>query len=307
MRLQAQMPFEQPTSPVLETVTESNLLQQYPDRPGLSNNVTEIKKYLSSDSPYSMRLSVSTDNAISRALIPRHLRQSDTAFTNMHYHINFSSSQFLIETLECPPNSYSLDAWEPVANTAKIRSDGFFEGKYFVMTPGGMLSQMEFGALKAFKRACIAEMKNNPLPTNAQNLVMEQAVVDFREFARLQNLGHEGVVPNSYVFAGNDFVCAGVRGDRISGFIHTNEKGLVDQIHYQASEHLGPRAILLFYDTRFPHGAWHPSRIVHAVKTGDNSYAVWQIHTIHDVYAVQGIASSIPMTSADLYGTNIAW
>jgi hypothetical protein len=189
-RLQAQLPFKLPTSMVLETVTESNLLQQYPDRPDLSNNVTEINKYLSSDSPYSMRLSTSTETAVSRALIAQQMSN-----TNLHFHINFSSTQFLVEELDCLPNSYRLDVWQPVNNEAKIRSDGFFDGKYFVMMPGGKLSEMEFDSLDAFKKACIDAMQNLK-PPSTHNGLLEQAGVDFRQFARFQNLGHEGVVPN---------------------------------------------------------------------------------------------------------------
>jgi hypothetical protein len=304
-RIQAQLPFRLPTSMVLETVTESNLLQQYPDRPELSNNVTEIKKYLSSDSPYSMRLSTSTETAISRQMAVQQIKQFGAANTNLHFHINFSSTQFLVEELNCPPNSYPLNVWQPVNNEAKIRSDGFFDGKYFVMMPGGKLSEMEFGNLDAFKKACIDAMQN-PQPPSTHNGLLEQACVDFRQFARFQNLGHEGIVPNSFTFSGNDFVCLGVRGDHISGSIHANAAGLVDEISYKSSEHYGPRVFLLFYETLFTNCTWYPSRIVDATKQGEDRYAVRQIHTVYNVYAEEKGALAIPNTTAELYGTNVA-
>ncbi len=304
-RLQAQLPFQLPTSMVIETVTESNLLQQYPDRPELSDNVTEIKKYLSSDSPYSMRLSTSTETAISRQMVAQQIKQSGTANTNLHFHINFSSSQFLVEELNCPPNSYPLNVWQPVNNEAKIRSDGFFDGKYFVMMRGGKLSEMEFDNLDAFKKACIDAMQN-PQPPSTHNGLLEQAGVDFRQFARFQNLGHEGVIPNSFTFSGNDFVCLGVRGDHISGSIHTNMTGVVDEIYYKSSEHYGPRVFLLFYETLFTNCTWYPSRIMDATKQGGNLYAVKSIHIVHNVYAQEKGALAIPNTSAELYDTNVA-
>lgn len=304
-RVQAQLPFRLPTSMVLETVTESNLLQQYPDRTELSNNVTEIKKYLSSDSPYSMRLSTRTETAISRQMAAQQIKQSGTANTNLHFHINFSSSQFLVEELNCPPNSYPLNVWQPVNNEAKIRSDGFFDRKYFVMMPRGELSEMEFDSLNAFKKACIDAMQN-PHPPSTHNGLLEQGGVDFRQFARFQNLGHEGVVPNSFTFSNNDFVCLGVRGDHISGSIHTNAAGLVDEIFYKSSEHYGSRDILLFYETLFTNCTWYPSRIVDTTKQADNIYDVKSIHTVYNVYAEEKGALAIPNTTTELYSTNIA-
>jgi hypothetical protein len=303
-RLQAQLPFQLPTSMVLETVTESNLLQQYPDQPELLNNVTEIKKYLSSNSPYSMRLSTSTETAISRELAKQHIKQFDTANTNLHFHINFSSTQFLVEELNCPPNSYHLNVWQPVNKEAKIRSDGFFDGKYFVMMPGGQLEEMAFDSLDTFKKVCIDSMQN-PQPLSTHNCLLEQAGVDFRQFARFQNLGHEGVIPNSFTFRNNDFVCLGMRGDHISGSIHTNATGLVDKISYKSSEHYGSRIFLLFYDKLFANCTWYPSRIVDARQEGDR-YSVRSIHAVYNVYAEEKGALAIPNTTAELYGTNVA-
>jgi hypothetical protein len=219
----------------------------------------------------------------------------------MHFHINFSPSQFLVETLECPPDSYSLNIWDPVANESKIRSDSFIDGKYFVLMPGGVLSQMEFGSIDAFKKASMAFMKSGR-PPETHNVLLEAGWDDFEESARFQNLGHEGVVPNSFVFSGDNFVCSDVRGINILGNIHTNEAGVVDMISYQANAHFGPRVFLLFYETVFTNGTWYPSRILDAVKRGDDLYAIRQIYTVHNVYADQGSSLPIPKTTAALYG-----
>jgi hypothetical protein len=302
-RLQAQLPFPIPPE-FFETVSESNLLQQYTDRPDLSNNITEIKKYLSANSPYSMRLSTSTETSMSRQIAKQQIKQFGAANTNLHFHINFSANQFLVEELNCPPNSYPLNVWQPVNNKAKIRSDGFFDGKYFVMMPRGELSEMEFQSLDAFKKACIDAMQNPQAPSH--NGLLGQACVDFRQFVRFENLGHEGVVPNSYTFTGDDFVCRGMRGDHVSGSIHTNAAGLVDEISYKSSEHYGARVFLLFYETLFTNCSWYPSRIVDATKRGDNLYAVRAIHTVYNVFAEEKSALAIPNTAAELYGTNVA-
>jgi hypothetical protein len=281
-----------------KTVSETDLSQQYPNRPGLSNNVTEVKKYLSSDSPYAMRLSTSTENSISRQLAA----QGES--TNLHSHINFSSNQFLVEELDCPPNSYSLNVWQPVNSQAKIRSDGFFDGKYYVMMPGGRLSEMEFGDLDAFKKACIDAMQIVQ-PPSTHNSILEGGCVDFRQFARFQNLGHEGVIPNSFVFSNNDFVCLGVRGDHMSGSIHANSAGLVDKISYKSSEHYGSRVFFLRYEEKFADGTWYPSRIVDTTEKDTGRYGVRAIHTVHNVYTEEGGALRIPGTIAELYATNI--
>ena len=226
-------------------------------------------------------------------------------FTNLHSHINFSSSQFLVEELNCPPSSYPLNVWQPVNNEAKIRSDGFFDGKYFVMMPRGELSEMEFDNLDAFKKACIDTMQK-PQSPSTHNGILEQACVDFRQFARFQNLGHEGVVPNSFTFSNKDFVCLGVRGDHISGSIHTSAAGLVDKISYKSSEHYGSRVFVLFYETQFTNCTWYPSRIVDATEKEKGRYSVRAIHTVHNVYAEEKGALSIPNTTSELYGTNAA-
>jgi hypothetical protein len=119
-------------------------------------------------------------------------------------------------------------------------------------------------------------------------------------------LGDEGVVPNSFTFSGNDFVCLGVRGDYISGSIHTNAAGLVDKISYKSSENYGSRDFLLFYETLFTNCRWYPSRIVDATVKGNDSYSVIAIHTVHNVFAKEEGALSIPSTTAELYDTNIA-
>jgi hypothetical protein len=54
--LQAQLPFQMPVSMVFETISKSNRSKQYPNRPDLLSNITEIKKHFSADSPSSMRL-----------------------------------------------------------------------------------------------------------------------------------------------------------------------------------------------------------------------------------------------------------
>jgi hypothetical protein len=162
---------------------------------------------------------------------------------------------------------------------------------------------MEFGSIDAFKRAVMAFMHSGRLP-ETQNVLLEAGWNDFEESARFQNLGHEGVVPNSFVFSGDNFVCSDVRGINILGNIHTNEAGVVDMISYQANAHFGPRVFLLFYESAFTNGAWYPSRILDGVKRKAELYEIRQIHTIHNVYADQGATLSIPKTTADLYGTN---
>ena len=98
----------------------------------------------------------------------------------------------------------------------------------------------------------------------------------------------------------------GVRGgDQISGSIHTNSAGLVDEISYKASEHYGPRVFLMFYETLFTNCTWYPSRIVDAVEKGGGKYYVRSIHTVHNVYAKEKGDLSIPNTVAELYGTNV--
>jgi len=303
-KLHAQLPFPIPPQ-YFETLSESNLIRQYPDRSDLSNNVAEIKKYLSSDTAYSMRLSTSTENAVSRQTVAYQTKKFGATYvSHLHSHINFSSSQFLVEELNCSPNSYPLNVWQPVNNEDKIRSDGFFDGKYFVMMPGGKLSEMEFDNLEAFKKACIAAMQNLQ-PPSTHNAVLERACIDFREFARFHNLGHEGVIPNSFVFDNNHFACLGVRGDHLSGSISTNAAGLVDKISYASSEHYGSRIFFLFYETRFTNCPWYPSRIVDARQQASDSYSVQAVHTVHNVYAEEGEVLSIPNTTAELYGANI--
>lgn len=301
--MQAQSPVKLPLAvppEFFEKVSESNLSRQYPDRPDLSNNAREIKKFLSSNSPYSMRLSVSTESGGSRMYISQQTQLFGTAETNLHYHINFSSSQFLVEELDCPPNSYPLNIWQPVNNEAKIRSDGFFDGKYYVMMPRGDLLEMEFDDLDAFKQACIAMRHSGLRPDNT---VLQQAAVDFGQYARFQNVGSEAIVPNSFTFTGNNFSCLGMRGDLISGSLYTNAAGLVDEISYKRSEHYGSRIIFLFYETLFTNCPWYPSRIVDASKQGNNLYGVRAIYTVHNVYAQEG-ALPIPNTTDELYNTN---
>lgn len=292
----------------METVSYTNLLQKYPNQSGLSNNVELIKKYLSSKPGFSMRLSTTTETAASRAETAREIKQfGRIIFTNLHSHINFSSNQFLVEQLDCPPDSYSLQTWQPINNRAKVRSDELIDGKFYVMRPGGRLSSMEFGDLDAFKKACIDASSQPVTISSTHNDVLERATIDFRQYLRFQNLGHEGVVFNSYVFDGNNFTCLGIRGDHMAGTIYTNAAGLVDKITYGTSEHYGARIFLLFYEKKFANCIWYPTRIIDVSPKGDGLYSLRAIHTIYNAYGENsGVPLPLPATTPQLYGTNVS-
>jgi len=292
----------------IETITISNLVDRYPTRLGLSNNLEIIKKYLSAESRHSIRLSTSTETAHSKANIAKETKQyGQPIFANLHSHINFGSNQFLVELLNCSPESYSLSSWQPVTNSAKIRSDELINGTFYVMKPKGKLSSMEFGDFNKFKEACIAAQK--PLEiTSSHNVVLERASIDFRQYARFQNLGHEGVIPNSYVFDGNSFTCFGMRGGNMNGKIHTNLSGLVDKITYESSQNYGLRVFLLFYEKTFTNCSWFPSRILDISPVDKNGKcSIRSVHTIYNVFCKNSDEPlPLPMTVSEFYGTNVS-
>ena len=106
----------QPVRRPLEVVSAADLRQRYTGKTELTNNVDFIKDLLSGKRDFSIRIVLSTETSRSRETISRQTRDyGKPIYANPpHFHINSSSSQFLVEELSCPPDSYSLNTWDPV-------------------------------------------------------------------------------------------------------------------------------------------------------------------------------------------------
>lgn len=288
----------------LETVAMTNLLQEYQDNLFLSNNVLQIQEYLSGKKILAVRISLGTETSRSHmALANQTKKYGKPIYANYpHSHINFSQTQFLVEELVCSPNSYPLDIWDPVKASDKIRSDAFYDGKFYVLRPRGNLSFMEFGTFEDFKKACLEKMGQPAAP--AYNDVLDRATIDFRQYLRVKNLGNENIIQDSFTFSTNEFTCKGLNGDSISGYIKTNNLGLVKEIHYGATSHYGQRTFLLFYESFFTNCNWYPSRILD-IKESDGLYAVRIKYTIFNAYVENTDKLPIPESTTTLYGTNV--
>ena len=80
----------------LQTSRIAEIEKQYPNVDGLSNNVVQIKRYLSSGQVYSMRLSTTTETSFSRAEIARQTKKyGRPVYSNSPYfQLNFSRLNF---------------------------------------------------------------------------------------------------------------------------------------------------------------------------------------------------------------------
>jgi hypothetical protein len=283
------------TMPILESLSRHDLLIKYPNRRHSLHNESAIKEFLSGANNDALRVSLGTETVAGLALQSR----------PSYFQVNFSRTQFLILHLMSNPRDDSLVSWRAADQRDTLRSDVFFEDSFYSLDLNGNMNIMYFGDLERFWDTCIQELKRPAaVPQGPRNLALDQAIIDFRKYATIQNLGHDAILPLSYRFDGDVFTCVTFAGERVTGRLFADTHGMVEKVTYDGTKSLRARTYLFLYDTVLPHCDWFPSRILFANER-DGRYDVKMRHTIYAAYASTAETLSLPKSINELYYTNV--